>query len=71
MQWRSIRSSSTAFTNRIKLKINQITEETDKLTEAIQDKESNSLDETFISEKLESIHQEVKELTKKFPIYKK
>ena len=47
---------------RIKLKINQITEETDKLTEAIQDKESNSLDETFISEKLESIHAAIADL---------
>ena len=47
---------------RIKLKINQISEETDKLTEAIQDKESNSLDETFISEKLESIHAAIADL---------
>ena len=47
---------------RIKLKIDQITEETDKLTEAIQDKESNSLDETFISEKLESIHAAIADL---------
>ncbi len=47
---------------RIKLKINQITEETDKLTEAIQDKESNSLDESFISEKLENIHAAITDL---------
>lgn len=47
---------------RIKLKINQITEETDKLTEAIQDKESNSLDESFISGKLENIHAAITDL---------
>lgn len=47
---------------RIKLKINQISEETDKLTEAIRNKESNSLDESFISERLKSIHAAITDL---------
>ena len=47
---------------RIKQKINQITEETDKLTEVIQNKESNKLDESYVSEKLENIHAAIADL---------
>ena len=47
---------------RIKVKLNQIAEETDKLTAAIKDKETNCLDESFITEKLNSIHEAIENL---------
>ena len=51
-----------AAKNRIKGKINNITEETDRLTELIQDKETNKLDESYVSEKLTSIRAAITDL---------
>ena len=51
-----------AAKNRIKGKINHITEETDRLTELIQDKETNKLDESYVSEKLTSIRAAIADL---------
>ena len=47
---------------RIKDKINHITEETNRLTELIQDKETNKLDDSYISDKLTSIREAIKDL---------
>ncbi len=51
-----------AATNRIKTKINNITEETDRLTETIKDKENNKLDDSYVTEKLTSIRAAIADL---------
>ena len=51
-----------AARNRVKTKINHITEETDKLTEVIKDKETNRLDDSYITEKLASIKAAIADL---------
>ena len=51
-----------AAKNRIKTKINNITEETDRLTEAINDKENNKLDDSYVTEKLASIRAAIADL---------
>ena len=51
-----------AAKNRIKTKINNITEETERLTEAIQDKENNKLDDSYVSEKLAKIRAAIADL---------
>ena len=51
-----------AAKNRIKTKINNITEETDRLTEAINDKENNKLDDSYVTEKLTSIRAAIADL---------
>ncbi len=51
-----------AAKNRIKAKINNITEETDKLTATINDKESNKLDDSYVPEKLASIKAAIADL---------
>ena len=47
---------------RIKTKINKITEETDRLTTAIKDKEANKLDDSYVTEKLTSIKAAIADL---------
>ena len=51
-----------AAKNRIKTKINNITEETESLTEAIQDKENNKLDDSYVSERLAKIRAAIADL---------
>jgi site-specific DNA recombinase len=51
-----------AATNRIKTKINNITDETDRLTEAIKDKENNILDDSYVTEKLANIRAAIADL---------
>ena len=51
-----------AARNRIKSKINNITEETDRLTETINDKENNKLDDSYVTEKLASIRAAIADL---------
>ena len=51
-----------AAKNRIKTKINNITEETDRLTETINDKENNQLDDSYVTEKLTSIREAIADL---------
>ena len=51
-----------AAKSRIKTKINNITEETDRLTETINDKENNKLDNTYVTEKLASIRAAIADL---------
>ena len=51
-----------AAKNRIKAKINNITEETDRLTETINDKENNKLDDSYVTEKLASIRAAIADL---------
>ena len=51
-----------AARNRIKAKINNITEETDRLTETINDKENNKLDDSYVTEKLASIRAAIADL---------
>lgn len=51
-----------AAKNRIKTKINNITEETDRLTETINDKENNKLDDSYVTEKLASIRAAIADL---------
>ena len=51
-----------AAKNRIKTKINNITEETDRLTETINDKETTKLDDSYVTEKLESIRAAIADL---------
>ena len=51
-----------AAKNRIKTKINTITEETDRLTETINAKESNKLDDSYVTEKLASIRAAIADL---------
>jgi DNA invertase Pin-like site-specific DNA recombinase/uncharacterized Zn finger protein (UPF0148 family) len=51
-----------AVKNRIKIKINNITEETDRLTETINDKETNKLDDSYVTEKLASIRAAIADL---------
>lgn len=51
-----------AAKSRIRDKINHITDETDRLTAAITDKESNKLDESYVSEKMTSIKEAIAEL---------
>ena len=51
-----------AAKSRIKTKINSITEDTDKLTETINDKENNKLDDSYVTEKLASIKAAIADL---------
>ena len=51
-----------AAKSRIRVKINSITEETDRLTEAIKDKEATTLDDSYITEKLASIRAAIADL---------
>lgn len=51
-----------AATNRIKAKINNITDETDKLEKSIKDKETNKLDDSYVTKKLASIHEAIADL---------
>lgn len=51
-----------AAKKRIQSKINNITEETDRLTEAINDKENNKLDDSYVTEKLASIRAAIADL---------
>lgn len=51
-----------AARNRIKAKINNITEETDRLTETINAKENNKLDDSYVTEKLASIRAAIADL---------
>lgn len=53
---------SEAAKNRIKDKINKITEEADRLTDAIRDKENNKLDSTYVNEKMVSIRKAIADL---------
>ena len=51
-----------AAKNRIKTKINNITEETDKLIETIKDKEKHKLDDSYVTEKIASIRAAIADL---------
>lgn len=51
-----------AAKSRIKTKINNITEETDRLTETIKHKENNKLDDSYVTEKLASIRAAIADL---------
>ena len=51
-----------AAKSRIKTKINRITEETDKLSADIRNKESNKLDDSYVKEKLTSIKSAIADL---------
>ena len=51
-----------AAKSRLKNRINQITDETDRLTAEIQRKETDKLDDSYISEKLASIHAAIEDL---------
>ena len=51
-----------AAKKRIKGKINQITEESDKLSETIRDKESNQLNDSFVPDRMEKIRSAIADL---------
>lgn len=51
-----------AAKNRIKAKINNITEETDRLAKTIKDKENSKLDDSYVTEKLTSIRAAITDL---------
>lgn len=51
-----------AAKNRIKAKINNITEETDRLAETIKGKENSKLDDSYVTEKLASIRAAIADL---------
>ena len=51
-----------AAKNRIKAKINNITEEADRLTDIINDKENNKLDDSYVTEKLANIKAAIADL---------
>lgn len=53
---------SEAAKNRIKNKINKITEEADRLADAIHGKESSKLDSTYVDEKMVSIRKAIADL---------
>ena len=51
-----------AAKNRIRTRINMITEETDRLTETINDRENNRLDDSYVTEKVASIRAAIADL---------
>ena len=53
---------SEAAISRIKTRINNITEETDRLTETIKYKEDNKLDDSYVTDKLTSIRAAIADL---------